>query len=70
MHGKGAARLANDVDLSPGDRAIAQDADTLVIERMPFAAQIGCLKDREFFFREKVRIHFGNTRIRCEALHF
>jgi hypothetical protein len=54
MHGKGAAGLADDFDLPAGDCAIAQDADALVIQRMPFAAQIGCLKDREFFFREKV----------------
>jgi hypothetical protein len=39
--------------LPPGDRAIAQNADALVVERMPFPAQIGRLKDREFFFWQK-----------------
>lgn len=42
--------LAGELDLPPGDRAIAQDTDALIVERIPFVAQIGRLKDREFLF--------------------
>jgi len=50
MKRKCSAGFATHFDLPAGDRAIAQNADALIIERMPFPAQIGCLKDGEFFF--------------------
>ena len=53
MHGISPARFAGDFDLPPGYRAIAQNADALVVERMPFPPPIGHLKDCEFFFWQK-----------------
>jgi hypothetical protein len=50
VHGIRAAGLACDFDLPARDGAIAQNTDSLVVERMPFPAQIGRLKDRELFF--------------------
>ena len=50
MNGKRPARDAVDLHLPPGDRAIAQDTDTLVVERMPFPAQIDGLEKRELVF--------------------
>jgi hypothetical protein len=50
MHGISAARFASHFDLPPGYRAIAQNADALVVERMPFSPQIVRSKDCEFFF--------------------
>ena len=46
------ARFAPDFDLAAGDCAIAQHTNALIVERMPFPAQIGCLEDREFIFRK------------------
>jgi hypothetical protein len=63
MHGKAAARLAHDFDLPSGNGAIAQNTDALVVERVPFPAQIGCLEEREFFFREKRRSHSEKRRL-------
>jgi hypothetical protein len=50
MHGVSAARFTPNFDLASSDRAIAQDADAPVIQRMPFAAHVGPLEDRELFF--------------------
>jgi hypothetical protein len=47
--------------LPPGYCAIAQDADALVVKRMPFPAQIGGLEEREFFFWEKARSHISES---------
>lgn len=46
-----AAGLARHFDLPAADCAIAQNTNALVIERMPFPAQIGRLEEREFVFR-------------------
>jgi len=59
VHGISPARFAADFDLPPGDRVIAQNADALVVERMPFPPQIDRLQDREFFFWQKFGIHLG-----------
>ena len=50
MQGIGAARFARHFDLPASDRAIAENAHALIVERIPFAAWIGRLEDREFFF--------------------
>ena len=50
MEGKRAALFAGHADLAASDCAIAQDANPLIIERMPFPAQIGRLKERELVF--------------------
>jgi hypothetical protein len=41
-------------DLAAGDCAIAQDADALIIERMPFPSQVRRLEDCEFVFWKEV----------------
>jgi len=53
MKRKCSAGFATHFDLPAGDGAIAQHTDALIIERMPFSAQIGRLKDGEFFLREE-----------------
>ena len=50
MEGKWAAWFARHLDLPTGDRAIAQDTNALVVERMPFPAQIARLEKRELVF--------------------
>jgi hypothetical protein len=57
VHRKGAARLAGYFNLPAGNRAIAQDADPSVVERIPFAMRIARLKDRELVFRKKRSFH-------------
>jgi hypothetical protein len=44
--------------LAAGDGAIAQDTHALVVERMPFPAQIGSLKERKFVFWRQQCVHF------------
>jgi hypothetical protein len=44
----------NDVDLAARDRPVAQDADALIIERVPLPARIGALQNRQFFFGQKM----------------
>jgi hypothetical protein len=53
VQGIGSARFAGDFDLPSRYRAIAQNTDALIVERMPFPPRIGRLKDREFFFWPK-----------------
>ena len=38
------------LDLAARDCSIAQHTNALIVERMPFPAQIGGLEDREFLF--------------------
>jgi hypothetical protein len=57
MEGERAARFARHLDLPAADRAIAQDANALVVERMPFPAQIGRLEEREFVFWKEWFVH-------------
>ena len=54
MQGEPLITLAHHVDLATGDRSVAQNADPFIIERIPFAALIGRLQDREFFFGREV----------------
>lgn len=63
----GAARIASYLDLAAGNRAVAKDANALVIERMPFAPRIGHLEECEFFFGKEVRIHYGTGVSRAEV---
>jgi hypothetical protein len=53
MQRKRAAGFARDFDLPAGNCAIAQNADALIVERMPFPAQICRLKEREFVFGQE-----------------
>jgi len=48
MNGKCSARFACYFNLATGDQAVAQHADALVIERMPFSARIIRLENRKF----------------------
>jgi len=50
MHGIRPARFAGDFDLPSGYRAIAQNTNAVVIERMPLPAHIIGPENREFFF--------------------
>jgi hypothetical protein len=50
MHGASPAGIAPHFDLPAGDGAIAQDADTPVVQRMPFPSWVSCPEDREFLF--------------------
>jgi len=59
MDGKPSPGFGTYLNLAAGDSAIAKDADTLIIQRVPFSAQIGSLQDREFFFWQDRFIHFG-----------
>ena len=63
MKGKRAAAFAAHLDLPPRDGAIAQNANALVVERMPFSPQIGCLKDGKFFLGEEGWIGLQSERI-------
>jgi hypothetical protein len=49
MNRKGSARFACYLNLAAGDQAVAQHANALVVERMPFSAEIVGLENREFF---------------------
>jgi hypothetical protein len=60
-----AAGFARHFDLPAGDRSIAQNADALIVERMPFAPQIGRLEEREFVFRKQWRVHFESVQIKA-----
>jgi hypothetical protein len=60
-----AAWFARHLDLPAGDRAIAQDANALIVERMPFPTQIGRLEKREFVFWKQWFVHLGSVRIKA-----
>ena len=70
MKGKRSACFATHFDLPAGDCAAAQNADALIIERMPFPAQIGCLKDGEFFFGKKRWMDLQSDRIKRDHRWF
>lgn len=61
-----AAGLPGDFDLAAGDRSSAQNTNALIVERMPFAAQIGCLKDGEFFFWWEMEVGLQGSRSKPE----
>jgi len=50
MHRAAPAGFPHHHNLPADDRAIAQDTDPLLIERMPFPPHIRRLEDFEFFF--------------------
>jgi hypothetical protein len=70
MEREGSARLATDSDLPPGNCAIAQDTNALVVERMPFPTHVGRLEEREFFFWEKDYIHFESFQTKTNRFAF
>lgn len=63
-----AARLAPEFNLPACDRAVAQDANALVVQRMPFSPKIGRLKDRQFFFWKERFIHLESERSKADCL--
>lgn len=65
MQGQLATGFAGHLDLPASDRSIAQDTDALIVERMPFAAQISRLEEREFFFRKQWRVHLESVQIKA-----
>jgi hypothetical protein len=64
MEGECAAWFARHLDLPAGDRAIAQDTNALVVERMPFPAQIGHLEERELVFWQECFVHLKRAQFR------
>jgi hypothetical protein len=55
----GASGVADDLDLTAGDCPVAQNADAVIIERIPFPPGIGCLEKGELFFGRELGIHDG-----------
>jgi hypothetical protein len=53
MNRKAAARLSADLDLAPGNGAIAQNADAMIVQRIPFPPRIVALEDGQFFFGQE-----------------
>jgi len=64
MEGQCAAWFARYLDLPAGYRAIAQNANALIIERMPFPAQIGRLEERELVLWKKRLVHWKRAQFR------
>jgi hypothetical protein len=62
MDGKHSAWFAHYLDLPAGDCPVAQHTDALIVERMPFPAQIARLEDRELFIWEDRINHSGKAR--------
>ena len=64
MEGERAACFARHLDLPASDRAIAQNTNALVVERMPFPAQIGRLEKRELVFRKEWCVHLKSAQFK------
>jgi hypothetical protein len=45
------------IDLPPGEDAITDDVDPLVVERIPLSRRVGCFQDCEPLFWRKVNLH-------------
>jgi hypothetical protein len=45
--------IAPDIDHPAADDPVAENADSLVIERIPISKRVGLLKDRQFFVQSK-----------------
>jgi len=58
MNRKPAAGFSPDFDLPARDGSVAQNADPMVIERIPFPPWIAALEDCEFFFGQQGVGHF------------
>ena len=65
MEGECAAWFARHLDLPAGDRAIAQDTNALIVERMPFPAQIGRLEERELVFWKEWCVHLKSAQFKA-----
>lgn len=55
-------RLARYRKLAAGESAAAQDADALIIERIPSPAPVYRLQDPEFLFWKEMKIHTQRCR--------
>ena len=65
-HQNGAGRVVDNLDLTAGNSPLTQNADALIIKRLPFSARIGCLQEDEFFFGQEVRVHDGGSLSKSE----
>jgi hypothetical protein len=65
MEGECAAWFARHLDLPAGDRAIAQDTNALIVERMPSPAQIGRLEERELVFWKEWYVHLKSAQFKA-----
>ena len=70
MEGECAAWFARHKDLPAGDRAIAQDTNALIVERMPFPAQIGRLKECELIFWQESCVHLKGAQFKAGQRRF
>jgi hypothetical protein len=66
MHGIFSARVTRDRNLPACNRPAAQNADALIIERMPSSTGITGLEDSEAFFWKEVEMHIGQGCIQSE----
>jgi len=53
MDRKGPAVFSPDLDLAPGNCAVAQNADPMIVEGIPFPPWIIGLEDGEFLFGQQ-----------------
>jgi hypothetical protein len=65
MEGECAAWFARYLDLPAGDRAIAQNTNALIVERMPFPAQIGRPEERELVFWQEWFVHLKRPQFKA-----
>lgn len=51
------AFILPDIDHAPANQAVAENADAVVVERIPFAVQVGLLEGGQFFIQWNVSVH-------------
>ena len=49
------------IDLPPGEDAITDHADALVVERIPLSRRVGCFQNCEPLFWRKVSLHHSSA---------
>jgi hypothetical protein len=62
MKRNGAARLSPDFDLATGNCAVAQNADPMIVQGMPFPPGVIGLEDCEFLFGKEGLKHEGRIK--------
>jgi hypothetical protein len=62
---KCSARFARYFNLAAGDQAVAQHANSLVVERMPFSAEIVRLENRKLVVWKEHWVDVGRSAIKA-----
>lgn len=70
MEGEGASGFARHLNLPAGNCAIAQDTNALIVERMPFPAQIRRLEERELVFGREWCVHLKGVQFKTRQRPF